>query len=157
MNTKSASEKDSTAVFDRPDWLAATTDDLKVIGDFEGPINGSNAADHHTLSNLYSEAAKLHVEMGEEGASAKRVFLMLSAVLDYIFNPENRSNPFSPMFEMAEGRSAIPDDFRGSPVEVLATAAETALNPVLRARLSDTVWLLDRWRVDQAARLWRHI
>jgi hypothetical protein len=50
------------------------------------------------------------------------------------------------MVTFADGRrSAVPEDFRGQ-VETLAYMAERAANPVLRARLSDVCWLLDRKR-----------
>jgi hypothetical protein len=50
------------------------------------------------------------------------------------------------MWTLADGRrSAIASDFRGR-VNVLAHMAGQAASPVLRARLCDVSWLLDRKR-----------
>src|SRR5262249_33006561 len=76
-----------------------------------------------------------------------RVFSMLAEVTGMYFKPEQRNEPFGPMLVLADGRrSPAPEDFRGSPVEVLAYIAERTNNPVLRARLSDLCWLLERKR-----------
>jgi len=51
------------------------------------------------------------------------------------------------MLAMADGRrSAIPVDFRDGHIDLLADMAMRAANPVLRARLADVAWLLDRRR-----------
>jgi hypothetical protein len=71
----------------------------------------------------------------------------MAAVTGMYARPENRNEPFGAMFVSSDGRrSPIPEDFRGAPVDVLAAAAERAKNPVLRARLCDVCWLLDRKR-----------
>jgi hypothetical protein len=59
----------------------------------------------------------------------------------------DREEPFGPAMSSADGRrTAIPADFRGTPVDLLAEMASRAANPVLRARLADVCWLLDRKR-----------
>jgi hypothetical protein len=64
-----------------------------------------------------------------------------------LFKPQDRNEPFGAMAMWADGRrTAIPSDFRGAPVSVLATLAERARHPVLRARLADMSWLIDRKR-----------
>jgi len=51
------------------------------------------------------------------------------------------------MMSMADGRrSAIPADFRDGHIDLLADMAMRVANPVLRARLADVAWLLDRRR-----------
>ena len=45
-------------------------------------------------------------------------------------------------------RSALPEDFRGDKIEVLADMAVRAKHPALCARLCDLCWLLDRRRTD---------
>jgi hypothetical protein len=78
---------------------------------------------------------------------ATRVFTMLSAVTGMLFKPQEKHEPFGPMVMFAYGRrSAIPEDFREPHSEVLAYMAERTKNPVLRARLCDICWLLDRKR-----------
>jgi hypothetical protein len=56
------------------------------------------------------------------------------------------------MAVFADGRrSAVLSDFRGEATEVLAEMAALAKHPVLRARLADTSWLLDRKKGQLAA------
>jgi hypothetical protein len=63
------------------------------------------------------------------------------------FKPADINEPFGPMMVLSNGtRSAIPADFRGH-VAMLADMAATTANIVLKARLSDVCWLLDRRRV----------
>jgi hypothetical protein len=63
------------------------------------------------------------------------------------FKPEDFNEPFGPIYVCADGaRTAIPSDFRGH-IHILETMAQVASNVVLRARLCDVIWLLDRKRV----------
>jgi hypothetical protein len=62
------------------------------------------------------------------------------------FKPDDFNEPFGPMLVLANGaRSAIPSDFRDH-IDILETMALRASNVVLKARLCDLVWLLDRKR-----------
>ncbi|GGK34831.1 DUF7380 domain-containing protein [Salinarimonas ramus] len=129
-----------------PIWLRATLEDICDL-EFEGPIEGCNSADCCDLSTAYRKAADLHEKLGNEAAApAARVFAMLADVTSFHFKPNEKNAPFGPMMVSESGRSAIPADFRGQPVETLANAALRASNPVLKARLSDTCWLLERKR-----------
>ncbi|MGV6904537.1 MULTISPECIES: DUF4209 domain-containing protein [unclassified Brucella] len=127
-----------------PFWLQATPDDIAGL-EFEAPIIGCNSADCVELSTLYrKEATELQEAQGNQAAA--KVFAMLSAGTDLHFKPNDRNAPFGAMMIMGDRRSAIPEDFRGIPVSVLAYAAENAANQVLRARLCDLCWLLERKR-----------
>lgn len=129
---------------DLPFWLQATLDDITGL-EFEAPVIGCNSADCSELSTLYrKEAERLQETQGNEAAA--KVFAMLSAATNLHFKPNDRNAPFGAMMIMVDRRSAIPEDFRGVPVSVLAYAAENASNQVLRARLSDLCWLLERKR-----------
>jgi hypothetical protein len=134
---------------DAPPWARATLADIHDL-DFEGPIAYTVTAEPDELSTLYRKAAKLHEELGDaDAAPAARVFAMLASAMGLHFKPENRHEPYGAMCIWADGRrSALPEDFRGEPEAVLVYAAERARNPVLRARLSDLSWLLDRKRID---------
>ncbi|MBV8829036.1 MAG: hypothetical protein JO108_07365 [Acidobacteriaceae bacterium] len=54
------------------------------------------------------------------------------------------------MFIMGDRRSCVPSDFQET-VELLQLLAEQARNPVLRARLADLCWLLDRKKARLAS------
>lgn len=91
------------------------------------------------MGDLFRAAA------GDEDASAAAVFGMLAAAAGMMLRPEEKNEPFGPMLVLPDGRrSPAPSDFRGQPEEVLATAAQAAKHPALRARLTDLCWVLDR-------------
>ena len=142
QGTASPDASDTSAP-ETPPWLAATIEDAQA-SDFEAPIAGSRAADAQELSDLFKAAANPD-QTATPTASAVRIYNMLAAVAGIHFSPENRDEPFGPMAVLADGRrSPIPEDFRGNPQQVLSNLAEHSSNPVLRARLSDVSWLLDR-------------
>lgn len=114
--------------------------------DFEQVIASSTAADTQELGDLY-RAASGAVGSGEDGKNDParvRVWDFLWGVTGMPFKPEDTNEPFGPMLTMADGRrSAAPSDFRGHG-DVLQFVAGAATNVVLRARLNDVAWLLDR-------------
>lgn len=132
---------------DVPPWLRATMADVKTV-DFEAPIAGSVTADCDELADRFRslfQPQEEGVELTDDPTA--RVFNLLSSVLGMHFKPEQKNEPFGPMVTFADGRrSAIPEDFRKAHVDVLAYMADRAMNPVLRARLCDISWLLDRKR-----------
>lgn len=129
-----------------PIWLQATLDDAKQV-DIEAPLVGSTEADCQAISDLYGKAADdLQQQNGGTDTAQVLVYRMLSALTRMYFKPKERQEPFGPMMVLVDGRrTAAPADFRPS-VDTLAVLAERALNPVLKARLSDLCWLLDRKR-----------
>jgi len=132
-------------------WLRATHEDLAGL-DFEAPIAGSTSPIADALSDLYRRAAGPHND-GElaSDTSATRVFAMLAAVTSMYLKAHDRAEPFGPMMSRGDRRTAIPDDFQGDPVTLLAEMAERSANPVLKARLADTCSLLEPRRGALAA------
>lgn len=132
-----------------PEWLKATKTDLQQV-DVGSPIAASIAAESQELSRLFRASAEAERQIDERGTSASRIFDMLSAVTGMYFKADERNEPFGAMMTLSDGRrTAIPSDFRER-TDLLATMAEQAINPVLRARLCDVVWLLDRKRANLA-------
>jgi len=127
-----------------PPWLRATAEDVASI-DFEAPLAGAVTAHCDELSELYRAATTPSDGSAQPADTPEvRVFTMLSAITGMYFKPQEPNEPFGPMVVFPDGRrSAILSDFRSHAV-VLADIAERANNPVLRARLSDVCWLLDR-------------
>jgi hypothetical protein len=128
-----------------PIWLRASIDDADAV-DFDAPIAASTASEANDLGEKFRKASEASAKGGTAADDPNaRVFSMLAEVTGMYFKPEQRNEPFGPMLVLADGRrSPAPEDFRGSPVEVLAYIAERTNNPVLRARLSDLCWLLER-------------
>jgi hypothetical protein len=127
-----------------PRWLSATAQDFSAV-DLNAPIAQSTSVEAYRLSGLFSEAVKA-VE-GLQREPEERVYAMLGAVCSFHFRPENRDDPFGPMARFSDRRAAVPEDFKGAPVEVLANSIERIENPAVRARVADMVWLLERKRV----------
>jgi hypothetical protein len=135
-----------------PPWARASVADLADL-DFEAPAAESQSAESTELSHLFRRAAGAVGENGElPDTPSARVFNVLAAVTGMLFKPQEPNEPFGAMAVFTDGRrSALPTDFRGQPVEVLAEMAAYAKHPVLRARLADICWLLDRTKGKLAA------
>jgi hypothetical protein len=127
-------------------WLRATAADLVDL-DFEAPIADSRSPVGDELSDLYRRAA-IPAQSGIEAyeTPATRVFALLADVTGMHLQAHAREEPFGPFAIWDGRRSAIPSDFRGGPVALLVEMAGRAANPVLRARLADVCWLLERRR-----------
>lgn len=128
-------------------WLRASISDLQDL-DFEAPIAGSISADARELSDLFRKSIQPADGTSEPPDSpSTRVAILLSSMTGMYFKPEESNEPFGPMVVFADGRrSAIPSDFRAGHVDLLAELAGRAQHPVLRTRLADICWLLDRKR-----------
>jgi hypothetical protein len=132
-----------------PAWLQATVADVQAV-DIEAPIGGSAEADCGAFSDIYGKAAK-DLEQANGGSNSPEIpiYRMLSALTQMYFKPKERQEPFGPMMVLADGRrTSAPSDFRGH-IDTLAHLADKAINPVLKARLADLCWLLDRKRAAQ--------
>jgi hypothetical protein len=127
-------------------WARTTPMDLLEL-DFEAPIAGSLTADPQELRELFWAAVEPADGSARPGeAAAIRVFTMLAGITSMHLDSNERNEPFRPMMILADGhRSANLSDFRAH-VGILADLAERATNPVLRARLADACWVLDRKR-----------
>jgi hypothetical protein len=134
-----------------PVWLRASSADLVNL-DFEAPIVGSQSADSDELGQQFRAAIDNAVSDGNPETPAARVFSMLTSAMGMHLKAKEPNEPYGPMVAWADGRrSATPSDFRGEPLDVLAQMAAHAKHPVLRARLADVCWLLDRKRVQLGA------
>ena len=138
-------EPENTAASDEPPrWLQATAQDFSSV-DLNAPVAQSTSVEAYSLSRLFNEAVKT-VE-GLQRGPEERVYAMLGAVCSFHFRPENRDDPFGPMARFSDRRTAVPEDFQGTPIEALANSIERIENPAVRARVADIVWLLERKRV----------
>jgi hypothetical protein len=140
------SENENSPELAQPPWARASLADATAC-DFEAPITDLKAADCLSLAEAFGRAAQPRRDGSTlSDTPALRVFSMLSALTGMHFRPHDPNEPFGPMLTLADGqRSAIPSDFRTG-VDVIANMAGRATNPVLRARLCDVSWLLDRKR-----------
>jgi hypothetical protein len=131
---------------DVPLGLQARLEDLVGL-DIEGPIQSLTTVQDYKIAAAYREAARLHEKLGDDAAlQSARVFAMMADVMGMHFKPYERHAPFGPNMVADGRRTAIPEDFRGEPVSVLAAMSGVAQNPAVKARLADVCWLLERSR-----------
>ncbi|HEX4409009.1 MAG TPA: DUF4209 domain-containing protein [Xanthobacteraceae bacterium] len=130
-------------------YTLASVPDICEI-DFEAPVATSQSASSEELSRLLRNGPNLTSGANDDLAhtAAGRVFSMLAAITGMSFKPQEPNDPFGPAMVMGGRRSAIPSDFRGPPVETIAAMARRTKSPVIRARLADVCWLLERKRSD---------
>lgn len=107
----------------------------------EGPIAASRKVYVLCHGALYQRAQS--AAEGAADARAARVYRLLAAVTQIHFKPNDKAEPYSPMFVMEGRRSLMPSDLRGVQSEVFAAIAPGIVNPGLRARLADIAWLND--------------
>jgi hypothetical protein len=132
----------------QPLWTSTTLEDVASVA-FEEPIAGSNTANSQTLARLYQATVRGLPETADN-RQRRSVFSMLEGVLSMHPKINEPYDPYGPMMVMGDRRSAIPSDFRGH-IDVLAEFARRATNPILRTRVSDVCWLLDRKRAPLGA------
>lgn len=120
--------------------------DLATLDDF-AHINPasimamSNSLHFHTLEHAFREAAQTAENAGD--AAASRAYNVLAVVCSYHFNP-SRPDTFSPQIIFKSKRTLIPSDYLGEQQEVLVQIAEQIDHPLLRARIADSCWHVNR-------------
>jgi len=87
-----------------------------------------------------ASAARTAIEAGR--LSEGKVLWLLADACSMMLNPGSANEPFKPFRVMQGKRSALPEDFQQSEVELFSLVAEEVDNVWLQARLADLVWLL---------------
>lgn len=144
MADDDGNEEPAEVVTTRPRYHSITAGMLEGVN-FERAIEGATAADCREYQDLFSRAADVAGETGNENHAV--IYAALSALCGFHFRPNDVNDPYGPMVQMEGRRSATPADFRAK-ADVVAMMAETATDTTLKARLCDVAWLLNRRRVD---------
>jgi hypothetical protein len=134
-----------------PAWVSITPTDLTDV-DFEEPITGASSASCDELHDLYRKAAYSAAEVASstEQFPLIPIFRLLEAVTSMYLKPQEQDEPYGPFMSSGDRRTAIPSDFCGEPVKLLAEMANRATSAALRARLADVCWLLEPRRGNLA-------
>lgn len=127
-----------------PRWKKASEQDFAAT-DVNEPLRNCSSADCSEISRLYKVAADAAEKAHE--SPKELTFAMLGSVASFMFTPNNRDEPFSPMARFGDRRTAQPSDFIGPLVAVLAGQIARLEHPAIRTRVADLVWLLDRKQV----------
>ena len=102
------------------------------------------SVDCHDINNKLKDVVD---ELKSEEASA--IHLMIG-ITSYHVDPDNRTEPFKPMFVMQGRRSLTPSDLMDEQIDALSEITPQIANAGLRARLADVVWFIQRRRQDMA-------
>jgi hypothetical protein len=127
-------------------WSQATLADVEVF-DFSLLPAAEIEASAYVVGGLYRQALA-SIEDGKGDEARVRVLNLLASALQMHDRVNLPKSPYGPMMQMGDGRTAIPDDWKGDGVAVLECLGERATNPVVRARLLDVAWLLQRNRIE---------
>ncbi|TNH31765.1 hypothetical protein FHG89_00525 [Micromonospora orduensis] len=97
------------------------------------------------LARLRAEA---QVDAGEDSLRT-RVLDVLAKAASPMLVPDNWTEPYAPAMQIANRRSAIPDDLSEPELELLARLVPLIEEPVLKARVADIAWAYgDRRNMD---------
>lgn len=130
-------------------WALASLDDADAF-DFSLPQAAATEASPFTLGSLYQ--AELSSLSEVQRGSRSRVLAMLAAALHMHDRLNLPKDPYGPMLEMGDRRTAIPTDWEGEGISALERLGERATNPVVQARLCDVAWFLQRSRLQSGRR-----
>jgi Domain of unknown function (DUF4209) len=123
-------------------------DDLNsvILEDLLPPA--STAATYHDLERQFDEDIKRSRESGN--IPRARVALLIAAVCSFHLQPENLAEPYAPMMQMADGRTPVPGDLSRENIAVLEALVEQVTTPLLKSRIADVLWHLDRSKRHRA-------
>jgi len=98
---------------------------------------------------MSSHAPNILAIMGQKASEERRtaqskVLWLLADACSMALNPSSLNEPFKPYFRGRTGRSTIPDDFSEQDIDYFHLILPGAVNPWLKARLSDLIWLRRR-------------
>lgn len=124
-----------------------TPDEPLSIADFqasgyEALLGSDREDDFLAASNRLRDAATAARDAGQIRSGA--VLTLLADVTSMTLEPEDKLNPFRPLAQFGNRRSAIPTDFSDEQIALFATVAPTIAQRHLQARLADLVWLRGR-------------
>lgn len=83
-------------------------------------------------------------------AESKAIFLIACAC-SMVLQPEKKSNPFQPWFDIKGKRSSIPSDFSLSDLAFLSSITPYVTDYCIRARVADICWLMGKPRNRELA------
>jgi len=131
-----------------PKDLTVGIKDFRCCG-WEEAIGSSKSQRYSSMWESLSNAARRSMEQG--ATSEGKVLWLMADACSMMLRPATANEPFRPYYMMAGKRSALPEDFQESDVELFSLIAHEIDNAWLQARLADIVWLLARPRRPDCA------
>lgn len=121
--------------------IPLTKDDFKEAY-WEESIKKSDKRECFSYSPLFFAKAQEAKVAGE--TKAEKIFNLLGGVTSMILKESSPTEPFTPMFVNPESRSAVIDDFCDEHLKVLSEIVFDILDPEIRARIADILWIRKR-------------
>ncbi|HEX5725093.1 MAG TPA: hypothetical protein VFX98_06480, partial [Longimicrobiaceae bacterium] len=114
--------------FDRLEWqdVPSSVEEERVL-DYANPYY-DHAADAAARGDIRAEAA----------------YRLLGNLCSFRMQLDNLENPYCPGFLTETSHSALPDTITQDDIAVLRELAPTVIDPALRARMADFVWVRGR-------------
>lgn len=126
-----------------------TMDDFNRCG-WEVIVAGSDKKECRTYSRQFGAKALEAEEVGDE--KSQQLFGLLRDITSMHMKLDNPEEPFGPMAELHDGRTAIVDDFEEARLKLLSEVVADISDPELRARVADVLWIRTRdFRMAQLA------
>ena len=129
-----------------------TSDDFNTCG-WSSVVDGAERPhDYSSLSSAFSNAANRAQE--ENRLTDAKVLRLLSDVCSLQLSTDSVNNPFQPCVVWTGGQtSMIPSDLSDDEVGFFASIVDSIDNSLLKARLADLIWLLQKQRKVRFARM----
>jgi len=122
-----------------PQDLSVGIDDFRR-SNWKSVISSGKREGYSGMWQSLSDAARTAIEGGR--ASEGKVLWLLADACSMMLNPDSPNEPFKPFTVMNGKRSALPEDFQQSDMELFSLVAEEIDDIWLQARLADLGWLL---------------
>lgn len=129
-------------------WTLATVEDARLYQFSTHPHWGREASPYQLADILEAEDG---TTKEPTIAGHARVRALLIAALRLDTRPHKPRDPYGAMSVVGDRSTAVPEDWRAGQTDVLDTLGKRADHPVVRARLLDLTWHIDRRRVDAGA------
>ncbi|WP_299081108.1 hypothetical protein [uncultured Paraglaciecola sp.] len=120
--------------------------DVPALSSAEEFITKSNKVIKPPFEHGYYSICSIYKEHGEKERQAKNEALanaldLASAICSMMLRPNSANDPFQPYVQLEGKRSVIADDFTHEQLEFVANIYEDMLEPIVKARFADLLWL----------------
>lgn len=119
------------------DWSLITPEALQAL-DFETLLEGVESRE---CFNFSRHLARLRNEPERWSLAEAACLRFATQVTSMTLHPNKPTEPYGPMFQMGEGRSAVPADFPREILKAVYPWAASLKDPELRARFLDVIWV----------------
>ena len=128
-----------------------TLDDFNACG-WQAAIDGVDCPyDYGSLSSAFSDAANRAQQ--EDRQTDSKVLRLLADVCSMQLSTDSVNDPYKPCIVWTDGqRSMIPSDLSDDEIRFFASIVDFINNALLKARLADLIWLLQKPRQVKLAR-----